>query len=312
MGDHYEVGREKIREFARAVQDFHPAHWDDAAARELGYPGLVAPVTFASATGGVLQRDMFRAALPDYAPSRLLHVEQELRCHRPVVAGDRLLYDVTVDSRRELAGGDIIVVSTAISDVDTGPVQSVHTTLIGRRGDPARDIETLSMPERPIPLPTESDAAPVPRRRYTPRRPRPAAAGDISAGRRFPARSYRLARGDLVNYAGVSGDNNPIHWNDAAALAAGMSSVVAHGMLTMGMAAGYLSEFLSDPGAVTTLAVHFANPVLVDTQRPAEITFTGAAIQAAPESTTIALTAHSTGVPIYGNATATINRELPE
>ena len=43
--DTYRVGREKVREYARAVQDYHPAHWNVAAAAELGYSGLVAPLT---------------------------------------------------------------------------------------------------------------------------------------------------------------------------------------------------------------------------------------------------------------------------
>jgi acyl dehydratase len=48
VDDTYRVGREKVREYARAVQDYHPAHWDVAAAAELGYSGLVAPLTFTS------------------------------------------------------------------------------------------------------------------------------------------------------------------------------------------------------------------------------------------------------------------------
>src|SRR5690606_41390307 len=49
MEDTYLVGREKVREFARAVQDYHPAHWNLATAADLGHPGLIAPLTFTSA-----------------------------------------------------------------------------------------------------------------------------------------------------------------------------------------------------------------------------------------------------------------------
>lgn len=48
MDGTYLVGREKVREYARAVQDYHPAHWDVAAAAEMGYPEVVAPLTFTS------------------------------------------------------------------------------------------------------------------------------------------------------------------------------------------------------------------------------------------------------------------------
>ena len=44
----YQVGREKVREYARAVQDYHGAHWEPEAAAALGYSGLVAPLTFTS------------------------------------------------------------------------------------------------------------------------------------------------------------------------------------------------------------------------------------------------------------------------
>ncbi len=43
MPDFYEVGREKVREYATAVQNAHPAHYDEQAARDLGHSALVAP-----------------------------------------------------------------------------------------------------------------------------------------------------------------------------------------------------------------------------------------------------------------------------
>src|ERR1700760_47162 len=42
MEETYLVGREKVREYARAVQDYPPVHWDSAAAAQLGFSGLVA------------------------------------------------------------------------------------------------------------------------------------------------------------------------------------------------------------------------------------------------------------------------------
>lgn len=48
VDDYYEVGREKVREYARAVQDYHPVHWDEDIAQEYGHDGLVAPLTFIS------------------------------------------------------------------------------------------------------------------------------------------------------------------------------------------------------------------------------------------------------------------------
>ena len=66
MDGTYLVGREKVREYARAVQDYHPAHWDVAAAAKLGYSGLVAPLTFTSTPGMSCNRRMFESVVVGY------------------------------------------------------------------------------------------------------------------------------------------------------------------------------------------------------------------------------------------------------
>ena len=57
-----------------------------------------------------------------------------------------------------------------------------------------------------------------------------------------------------MNYAGVAGDANPIHWDESIAKLAGLPDVIAHGMLTMGLGAGFASAWSGDPGAVTRYA----------------------------------------------------------
>ena len=54
--DYFEVDREKIREFARAVKDEHPAHYSEEAAKECGYDALIAPLTFLAVAGGACSR----------------------------------------------------------------------------------------------------------------------------------------------------------------------------------------------------------------------------------------------------------------
>ena len=71
MDDTYLVGREKLREYARAVQDYHPAHWDVAAAADLGYPDLVAPLTFTSTPG--MPRSTSRIEMPPRPSSPVRH-----------------------------------------------------------------------------------------------------------------------------------------------------------------------------------------------------------------------------------------------
>ncbi|WP_330231053.1 fused (3R)-hydroxyacyl-ACP dehydratase subunits HadA/HadB [Nocardia sp. NBC_00508] len=308
--DRYEVGREKIRDFARAVQDFHPAHWDDATAAALGHPGLVAPITFASAAGSFAQRSQMRAALDGYDPAHLLQVDQDIRCHRPVVAGDRLTHEVIVDSRRSTPGGDLIAVTTVIRDETANLVQTVHTTLAGRAHERAPTVEALAMLDLPGPAPATTRPAPQPVGSIPPTaeaRPH-AAVPKLTVGREFPQRVFRLSRGELVHYAGVSGDVNPIHWSDEAARHAGLRKVTAHGMLTMGLGAACLTEWLGVADCVVSYYVQFANPVLVDAHRVAEITF-GGAVRSFDDATgqaTISLTARCAEVAVFAGASATV------
>ncbi|MEU6585512.1 fused (3R)-hydroxyacyl-ACP dehydratase subunits HadA/HadB [Nocardia sp. NPDC046763] len=308
--DHYEVGREKIREFARAVQDFHPAHWDDATAGTLGYPGTIAPITFASATISAAQRELLRTALAGYDPARLVQVEQEIHCHRPVVAGDRLTHEITVDSWRTVGGGDIIALTTVIGDLGTGPVQTVHTTLAGRGGTEGQRLsaiaKNIALQELPTPQPEPPHTST--RNRSFPARSASGLSRNTPAGHRFPSRTFRLTRGELINYAGVCGDLNPIHWSDDIARATSAPGVLTHGMLTMGLGGAALTVWIGHPTAILDYSTVFANPVHVTTGRAAEIEFTGTvtAVDLDASRATVALVAHWDGTSILGRAAATV------
>ncbi len=85
------------------------------------------------------------------------------------------------------------------------------------------------------------------------------AVGDVVA-----EASYPLTRDSLVRYAGASGDFNPIHYRDDVAVSVGLPGVLAHGMLTMGLAVQPVVEWLGDPGKVLDYQVKFTRPVIVD------------------------------------------------
>src|SRR5699024_6452006 len=70
-------------------------------------------------------------------------------------------------------------------------------------------------------------------------------------------------RARLVRYAGASGDFNPIHWNERFALEVGLPGVIAHGMLTMGLAASALTDWLDDATDLLSYGVRFTRPVAV-------------------------------------------------
>ncbi len=103
--------------------------------------------------------------------------------------------------------------------------------------------------------------------------PRGPAAGELTAeldfanltvGMVVAQREFHLTRDSLVRYAGASGDFNPIHYRDDIATSVGLPGVLAHGMLTMGIAAQPVIDRLGDPGLVSDYQVRFTRPVLVD------------------------------------------------
>jgi acyl dehydratase len=128
----YEVGREKIREFAVAVGADHPAHHDPDAARALGHPDLVAPPTFpivmSMAAGNQVIDDP--ALGLDY--SRVVHGDQRFSYVRPVYAGDRLTCACTVEEIISRGGHDFVTTRTDIATEDGEPVVTVWAKLVAR------------------------------------------------------------------------------------------------------------------------------------------------------------------------------------
>jgi acyl dehydratase len=128
----YEVGREKVREFAVAVGADHPAHHDPEAARALGHPDLVAPPTFpivmSMAAGNQVIDDP--ALGLDY--SRVVHGDQRFSYVRPVYAGDRLTCVCTVEEIISRGGHDFVTTRTDIATEDGEPVVTVWAKLVAR------------------------------------------------------------------------------------------------------------------------------------------------------------------------------------
>jgi acyl dehydratase len=101
-------------------------------------------------------------------------------------------------------------------------------------------------------------------------------AADVEVGSELPERTFRVTRADLVRYAGASGDFNPIHWSDRVATGVGLPGVIAHGMLTMGLAGRAVTAWAGDPGALVEYTVRFGRPVVVpDDDDGAEVTVRG-------------------------------------
>jgi acyl dehydratase len=85
----------------------------------------------------------------------------------------------------------------------------------------------------------------------------------MNPGDELETRTFTITRGDLVRYAGASGDFNPIHWSDRVATSVGLPGVIAHGMLTLGLTAQAVNDWAGGPGRVVELGCKFTRPVVV-------------------------------------------------
>ena len=129
--DYFDVGREKIREFAKAVKDEHPSHYAEGAAAASGYPGLVAPLTFLAIAGRRLQLEVFTKFDIPINIARVFHRDQKIRFHRPIVAGDRLYFDAYLDSVLQSHGTVISEIRSEVTDAEGKPVVTSVVTMIG-------------------------------------------------------------------------------------------------------------------------------------------------------------------------------------
>ena len=315
MDGTYLVGREKVREYARAVQDYHPAHWDTAAAAKLGYSGLAAPLTFTSTPGMSCNRRMFEEVVVGY--DTYVQTEEVFEQHRPIIEGDELHIDVELTSVRRIAGRDLITVTNTFTDTAGERVHTLHTTVVGVTSDdinPAvkaavqrmmmHDMDIMSVGEGTYEKTVRPDGH-VRIADDSTRSPATLSFDGIKVGDELGVHHTRLSRGDLVNYAGVAGDANPIHWDESIAKLAGLPDVIAHGMLTMGLGAGFVSAWSGDPGAVTRYAVRLSAPAVVPANEGTDIEFSGKVKSLDPETRTgvVLVAAKSEGKKIFGLAT---------
>ncbi|MGW1835795.1 FAS1-like dehydratase domain-containing protein [Streptomyces sp. BBFR2] len=130
--DPYEVGREKIREFAEAIGDPNPVYTDTEAAKALGHPEVIAPPTFVfaitfRAAGRVIEDPQLGL---DY--SRVVHGDQKFAYSRPVRAGDRLSITSTIEAIKTMAGNDIIDIRGDVHDENGEHVVTATTKLVAR------------------------------------------------------------------------------------------------------------------------------------------------------------------------------------
>ena len=129
--DYFLVGREKIREYAKAVQSDDPLHFSEEAAKAAGYPNVVAPLTFIAVAGRQVQLEIFKQFDVGINLSRVIHRDQKILFHRPIFAGDKLYFETWLDSVLESHGTVIIEMRSEVTDAEGEPVMTTIVTMIG-------------------------------------------------------------------------------------------------------------------------------------------------------------------------------------
>ncbi|MET8909810.1 MaoC family dehydratase N-terminal domain-containing protein [Micromonospora sp. NPDC004551] len=128
----YQVGREKIREFAEAIGATDPAHHDPSAARALGHPDVVAPPTFPVIVTMAASRQIVEDPALGVDYSRVVHGDQRFAYTRPVVAGDELVCVNTIEDVTNRGGHGFLTTRTDVSTVAGEPVVAVWSKIVVR------------------------------------------------------------------------------------------------------------------------------------------------------------------------------------
>ncbi len=139
--DTYVVGREKLREFARAVKADDPASLSEEAAAELGYDNLVAPLTFATIFGQLVQADFMRHVDTGFDLMQIVQVDQRFIYHKPIAAGDVLHARMEIHSVTERFGADIVVTRNICTNDAGEMVLEAYTTVMGHEGDDSINLK---------------------------------------------------------------------------------------------------------------------------------------------------------------------------
>lgn len=133
----YLVGREKVREFARALGETDPIYFDAEVARARGFADVIAPPTYAIRMSMAAAESVVMDPELGLDYTRVVHGDQRFEYARPIVAGDELTTTVTIDGIRSAAGNDILTTRAEIRTTAGELVVTSVSTLVARGGDAA-------------------------------------------------------------------------------------------------------------------------------------------------------------------------------
>ncbi|MBF6174722.1 FAS1-like dehydratase domain-containing protein [Nocardia blacklockiae] len=315
----FTVDAERIRDYARAIGNGDPIHLDESVAAARGFGALVAPPTFATMVWMRAEEETLAAMVPGFHTGRILHADRALDIVRPLLDGDRVSCDVHFESFRHYRDYDIVSMVTTLRDHEGQIVVVGSSTLLVRAQRICAQHPGVSGYDRGLELVPARHRARVPGfGERLPVRPRGGHTGTprptvdfttLRVGYELPVRQHALAPSDVMQHASVVGAPGGLAVEDR--LPATPPGGPTPGMLTLGLAAGYLSSWLGDPTAVTKYRVQYA-PKLhylpIGTGDPTSIEFRGRVTWLNPvrRGATVVIDATAKGRKLFGYATAEI------
>ena len=131
----YLVGREKVREFARAVFATSPLNHDPEGARAAGYTDVVAPPTFPVVVQEATLAQLLAEPDAGIDFTRVVHGDQRFSYSRPVVAGDELTATLAVTAVKTLGGNAMVTAESTMVDASGAHVVTAISSLVVRGDD---------------------------------------------------------------------------------------------------------------------------------------------------------------------------------
>ncbi len=128
----------------------------------------------------------------------------------------------------------------------------------------------------------------------------------MNKGEELASKSYPINRALLKQYADASGDQNPIHQDEAFARSVGLPDVIAHGMLTMALVGKYVSDLAGGSEKVLELGGRFTKPVIVPAGADVELVVSATVTDIADGKASLSLSATAGDVKVLGMAKAVI------
>ena len=243
-----EIEKGAIRKFAQATFETDPIYYDEEYAKSTKYGKIIAPPAFG--------RSLKFGDIPGFDLPRRgrVHAEQEYIYYRPICAGDVVYCQNKIIKTYEKEGRSghmlFVVFEHAVYDENKEPYCIGYNTTLFKE-------DVLTNPKFKN---TEADLSSGPEWNVDIEK---VDVDNIKVGDKIgPIEFPPITKTKIAQWGGATGDYNPIHFEDAAAEAAGLPSVIAHGMISVALAGNVVNRWLSGAGEMNGIKIRFVSPTL--------------------------------------------------